>query len=156
MHLALGRLLIVTGLPGAGKSWLIDNQLRQTVTGLCVHDFHGDAFDHSPEVEKSRHYTALLAALRAGHHCVISDIEFCRPSRRDALVKVLRTSFPSLSIEYHCFRNQPDRCLRNVIARGRNSKDDECRKIVQLSKEYVMPVGAIEHDVVENPRTSAD
>ena len=144
-----GRLLMVTGLPGAGKSWLIDNRLRQVVTGLCIHDFHGDAIDHSPTVRKSRHYVALVEALRAGHDCVIADIEFCHQSRRDVVVETLRTEFPLLEVEYHCLRNQPDRCIRNVLARSRNSADEERSKIEQLSRQYVLPVGAIEYDVTE-------
>jgi len=150
MNMALGRLLIVTGLPGAGKSWLIDNQLRPTVTGLCIHDFHGNAINDSVAVKKSRHYAALVEALKAGHDCVIADIEFCRSSRRDAVVETLRREFPSLAVKYHCLRNQPDRGIRNVIARRRHCEDEERRKVDQLSREYVLPIGAIEYDVVEN------
>ena len=150
MNPPLGRLLMVTGLPGAGKSWLIDDRLRQTVTGLCVHDFHGNAIDHSPAVKKSRHYVALVEALKAGHDCVIADIEFCRPSRRDVVVETLRTELPLLNVEYHCLRNQPERCIRNVIARNRHGADEEWSKVERLSREYVLPVGAIEYDVMGN------
>jgi hypothetical protein len=144
----LGRLLIVTGLPGAGKSWLISNHLRQIVTGLCVHDFHGNAIDDSPAVKNSRHYVALVAGLKAGHDCIIADIEFCRTSRRDALVETLRAEIQALDIAYHCFRNQPDRCIHNILARARNSVAEECRKVELLSREYTLPDGAIEYDVV--------
>jgi predicted kinase len=150
MNPPLGRLLLVIGLPGAGKSWLIDNRLRQKVTGLCVHDFHGNAIDDSPAVKNSRHYLALVEALKAGHDCVIADIEFCRPGRRDAVVKILRTEFPALAIEYHCLRNQPDRCIRNIRARSRQNEGEECSKVKELSQEYILPIGAIEYDVTEN------
>jgi predicted kinase len=148
--MTVGRLLVVVGLPGAGKSWLIDNRLRQTITGLCIHDFHGDAINNSSAVKNSRHYVPLVKSLRAGRDCIIADIEFCRPTRRDAAVDTLRREFPSLIIEYHCVRNQPDRCIRNIIARGRQSESEERRKVGDLSREYVLPMGAIEYDVVED------
>jgi hypothetical protein len=150
MNPPLGRLLIVTGLPGAGKSHLIESSLRHGVTGLCIHDFHGNAIDNSREVRKSRHFLALVEALRTGHDCVIADIEFCRRSRREVVVRTLRVELPSLAVEYHSLRNQPDRCIRNVIARGRAGKDEERDKIRLLSQEYVLPMGAIEYDVMEN------
>jgi hypothetical protein len=150
MNQPLGRLLIVTGLPGAGKSHLIESGLRQRVTGLCIHDFHGNAIDDSPEVRKSRHFLALVEALKAGHDCIIADIEFCRRSRREVVVRTLQSELPSLNVEYHSLRNQPDRCIRNVIDRDRAGKAEECDKIRMLSQEYVLPMGAIEYDVIDN------
>jgi hypothetical protein len=91
-----------------------------------------------------------VEALRAGHDCIIADIEFCRRSRREVVVETLRAEFPYLAVEYHSMRNQPDRCIRNVIDRGRQSEDEERAKIEMLSREYVLPIGAIEYDVMEN------
>ena len=147
MKSGLGRLLVVIGLPGAGKSSLIDHRLRQTVTGLCVHDFHADAVDNSPAVRKSRHFSALVEAMKAGHACIIADIEFCRSCRREEVERNLRVELPLLEFEYHCFKNQPGRCVENVRARNRSSADEECRKIEELSKHYVLPSGAVEYDV---------
>jgi len=155
VNILAGQLLIVTGLPGAGKSWLIDNRLRQRVTGLCIHDFHGNSVNNSSAVKKSRHYAALVEALRAGHDCVVADIEFCRSSRRDAVIETLRIEFLCLAVEFHCFRNQPDRCIKNVVARHRDSVDEELRKVRQLSQEYVLPTGAIEYDVWTNDLPSS-
>lgn len=147
MKLPLGRLFMVIGLPGAGKSSLIDHKLRQTVTGLCIHDFHDNAIGDSHEVKKSRHFLALVEALKAGHNSIISDIEFCRPLRREQVVTTLREELPLLEVEYHCFRNQPDLCVENVKARKSSSVEEELRKLKELSKEYVLPSGAIEYDV---------
>lgn len=149
MNTSFGKLFIVIGLPGAGKSWLISNQLRQKISGLCVHDFHGNAFDHSSLVTKSRHYVAVLEALKAGHDCVIADIEFCRPTRRDIVARTFQAELPGLEINYHCLRNQPDRCRKNVLKRNRKNANEECGKIVELSKEYVLPPGATEYEVTE-------
>jgi hypothetical protein len=90
---------------------------------------------------------ALVEALKAGHDCVIADIEFCRPRRRDVVVKTLQAELVGLEIEYHCLRNQPELCIRNVVARQRRGADEERRKILELSREYVLPTGAFEYDV---------
>lgn len=145
----IGKLLMVIGLPGSGKSWLIDNQLKQSVSGICVHDFHGNAIDNSPEVTKSRHYYDLLEALKAGHDCVIADIEFCRPVRRDRVIEAVQEEIPNLVVEHHCFRNQPDKCIRNITNRNRDTSDEERRKVTRLSQSYILPAGAIEYDVGE-------
>lgn len=141
------RLLIVTGLPGSGKSHLIKTKLRNNVTGLCVEDFHANAIDHSPAVEKSRHFTALQEALRAGHDCIIADIEFCHRERREVVAYTFKSVLPEIEIEYHCLRNQLERCKSNIERRGRNGLQEEKRKAEALSKIYEIPNGAIEYDV---------
>ena len=143
----LVRLLIVVGLPGAGKSRLIDTKLRQTVTGLCVHDFHGNAFDDSSEVTKSRHFMAISEALRAGHDCIVADIEFCRRDRREIVVQTFKAWVLGLKIEYHCLKNQLERCQKNIENRNRSSAQEEKRKAEELSIVYEIPDEAIEYDV---------
>jgi hypothetical protein len=54
-----GKLTVIVGLPGSGKSRLI-NEMRPGVTGLCIHDFHANALGDSPLVENSKHYCALI------------------------------------------------------------------------------------------------
>jgi hypothetical protein len=65
-----GKLTVFVGLPGSGKSTRV-NAMRSSVSGLCCEDFHANAFQDSPLVEKSRHYSALLEDIRAGRDCVI-------------------------------------------------------------------------------------
>ena len=111
--------------------------------GLCTHGFHGNAIYHSPAVKKS-----FVEAIKAGLDCVIADIERCRPSLRNALMETLRTELAPLDLEYHCLWSQPDRCIRDVIARRRHSGDKEQGKIEGPSGHYVLLVGGIEYDVM--------
>ena len=142
-----GRLLIVTGLPGAGKTHRINNIIRQQITGLCIHDFHADAIGHSPEVKNSRHFIAAIEALMSGHDCVIADIEFCHTERRDAVAETFQSDIPGIEIEYHCLKNQLQRCISNIKKRSRHNMPEEIEKAEILSKVYEIPAGAIEHDV---------
>jgi hypothetical protein len=60
-----GKLTVVVGLPGSGKSTLVKER-RCGVTGLCIEDFHANAYQDSPLVENSRHYRALIGHCAQG------------------------------------------------------------------------------------------
>ena len=142
-------LKIVLGLPGSGKSHLIEQTLKASVDGPCVHDFHANAIGDSPAPQKSRHYREVLAALRSGASCVIADIAFCRPHRLEAVVAEIRSEVSDFEIEYHCFKNQPERCKRNAARRGRGSLKRELQLIEEFSGSYQIPDEANLYDVFD-------
>lgn len=148
---SIGKLLMVIGLPDAGMTHLIEKKLQPRITGVLVHDFHGNAIDHSSLPRNSRHYDALIESLRNGNDCLIADIEFCRPRRRKAVIEAVIEEFPEVKIEYHCFKNQPERCKTNARRRGRKGVDEEIAKIEKISEDYEIPAEAIEYDVYEGP-----
>jgi hypothetical protein len=147
-------LKIVMGLPGSGKSHLIEQTLKASVDGPCVHDFHANAIDDSPAPQKSRHYREVVDALNAGASCVIADIAFCRPPRLEAVVGAIRSEVPAFEVEYHCFENQHERCKRNAARRGRESLERELQLIEELSKSYQIPEGARLYEVFEEDSDS--
>lgn len=138
--MTLGTLIIVVGLPGAGKSTKL-HEFRSSNTGLSIEDFHGNAFGDSPAVKDSRHYRALLEALRAGHSCVIADIEFCDPHRRDCLQQTIVAELPNVQIEWIYFENAPEKCDRNIRLRNRQRVDKDLRALVDVAGRYVIPDG---------------
>src|SRR5262245_22903517 len=108
----LGKLTVVVGLPGSGKSTLL-RELRGSVTGLCIEDFHANAINDSPDVERSIHYRPLIEAIKTGHSCVIADIAFCDPQRAAKLRRVLTEQVPGLQIEWIYFENVLQKCRQN-------------------------------------------
>jgi hypothetical protein len=151
---SISKLLVLSGLPGSGKSELLRSGKFPRVTGLRVHDFHHKAINNSPLPKDSRHFRAVVEALKAGHDCIIADVEFCREVRRNAVVEAIRDEVPEVLVEFHCFRNQPDRCKANVRRRGRAGVEEELRKVDEISSVYEIPANAVEYDVFE-PRDTA-
>lgn len=68
------RLGVVTGLPGSGKSWLIENHLLPSGNTSCnFDDFHANSKGNSNEIQKARRYEDLLNKLGS------PQTEFCVP-----------------------------------------------------------------------------
>jgi hypothetical protein len=86
----------------------------------------------------------LIAALREGKTCAISDIDFCRPNAQEEARAHLR-SYADVAIEWWCFENDSQQCVRNVKQRARSARRDvnaDLAKIVEYSPLYVIPAGA--------------
>jgi predicted kinase len=135
-----GRLTVVVGLPGAGKSTLV-NAMRSSVSGLCCEDFHANALHDSPLVENSRHYNALLEDIRTGLDCVIADIAFCDPKRRANLQQVINRQIPNSRVEWIYFENAPDKCRRNIERRARERLRDDLDALEKFQLLYRIPDG---------------
>jgi predicted kinase len=135
----MGELTAVVGLPGAGKSTLL-RQMRCSVAGLCIEDFHADAKGNSAAVEDSRQHHALVEAIRAGHDCVIADIAFCCPQRRHALQQRLSRDV-GVEIRWVYFENAPDKCRRNILRRARESQKADLEALERFAAVYSIPDG---------------
>ena len=135
-----GKLTVVVGLPGAGKSTLV-NAMRSSVSGLCCEDFHANALHDSPLVENSRHYNALLEDIRTGRDCVIADIAFCDPKRRANLHQAIDRQISNSRIEWIYFENAPDKCRRNIERRARERLGDDLDALEEFQRLYCIPDG---------------
>ncbi len=135
-----GKLTVVVGLPGAGKSTRV-NAMRPSTTGLCCEDFHADAIQDSPLAENSRYYNALLENIRAGRDCVIADIAFCDPKRRADLQQAIDRQISDSRIEWICFENAPEKCRRNIVRRARERLGDDLAALEKFARLYSIPDG---------------
>jgi hypothetical protein len=111
------------------------------LTGLVIEDFHQDAFNDSPAPKDSRHFQALLEALRRGHSCVVADIEFCDPRRRGYVRSAIVGELPHIQIDWIYFENAPKKCERNIRHRNRQCLDTELQKLADVARRYVIPAG---------------
>jgi hypothetical protein len=134
------KLTVVVGLPGSGKSRLLDG-LRESCHGVVADDYHAAPHGGSPEVTASRHYPALVAALRVGLDCAIADIAFTDTGRRLELDRVIRADVAGVSIEWVYFENDLEACLANVGRRGRESRAEEEEMARWLAPWYFVPEG---------------
>ena len=132
-------LKIVVGLPGCGKSTLLQ---RFESEGLRIFDdFHANAFGDSSDVEMSQLYFPLMDTLLAGRDCAVSDIAFCIPERRSALLKAIRLRFPNEPIEWIYFENSPEKCRRNITRRNRDGMDRDLKALELFAEKYAVPAG---------------
>lgn len=153
----MAKLIIISGLPGSGKTHYLDNLIASGVIDedRCYDDFHAGAYNDSPTVESSRWFIPLVSNLRAGNDCIVSDIEFCLKSRRDNLIEAIRSRVPSTKLEIRCFENKPGICRTRVLARGGESTREEIGNIARLSRDYDIPKDAVVLKVNENTDTSS-
>lgn len=135
------KLLVVVGLPGSGKTCLL-KALQETYSWRCFDDYMAKSINHSPRFSDSRHYWALIDALRSGEHCAIADIAYCDPERRVEIEQVLHEKIPDVTIAWLFFENDPRKCIENVERRYRPSVQEEKLKISELSRSYCIPPGA--------------
>jgi adenylate kinase family enzyme len=134
----IGNLTILVGLPGAGKSTEA-KKIRQSITGLCIEDFHACAINNSHAVKDSRHYIKLIETLQSGHDCVIADIAFCVPERRKALEDTIRNDIPKVLMKYIYFENDPAKCERNIRIRTQRKLEKTLEALKEFTPKYVIP-----------------
>jgi hypothetical protein len=132
-------LKIIVGLPGCGKTTLM--QKMESEDFRIFDDFHANAFGDSSDVEMSQKYFPLMDALLAEHNCAVSDIAFCMPERRSALLKAIRTRFPNEPIEWIYFENSPEKCRSNIQRRKRERMDLDLKALESIAERYVIPAG---------------
>jgi len=136
------KAIFVTGLPGSGKSCLIGSLANDVVV---FDDYKANAIDDNSSFDHGRRLPELIAALREGGTCVISDIDFCRPSSQAEAETHLRSVYADVDIEWWCFENDPRQCARNVKQRARSARRDlnaDLAKLREYSPIYVIPARA--------------
>jgi predicted kinase len=132
------KLIVVIGLPGSGKSHYV-HELRGSCQGVCAEDYMASSHNNSSRFTDSRHYADLIRDLRDGKDCVIADIEYCDTWRRVEVEEVVARDVPGVTIEWHCFENNPTQCNANVDSRNRKNAEEEKKKVRHLSQKYQIP-----------------
>jgi predicted kinase len=138
---SMAKLIVVVGLPGSGKSDYVQ-RLKASCPGVRAEDYMAESNDDSCRFTDSRHYRALVRALREGKDSVIAEIEYCDTWRRVEVEEVITRDAPGVTVEWHFFENNPSQCEANVDSRGRESAAEEKQKIRRLSRQYQIPPGA--------------
>jgi predicted ATPase len=128
------KVIGMAGLPGSGKSRLMDKYQLQ-------------GFSRYNDINKNwlNNLSRVQAELQQGRNVAISDIVFCRASRREQLEKEL-----GVSIQWIFFENNPWQCAQNCLYRFLSKKPyrpilRELWKLAVLAIQYspsgkVLPV----------------
>jgi len=130
-----GKVTFLLGLAGSGKSPLAEE--ISTRTGAEI--FEGTEGERKEELLR-----AIVQALNAGKDCVVEEIAYCMPSRREQIVAFLCNKVPNVEIEWACFENDLESANWNV--RHRKHKSDAVQEHLHINQcyhgLYIYPGGA--------------
>ena len=139
-----GKLILIAGLPGSGKSrWMECN--TPLADFFVADDFMAHAFGDVGKFTYSRWYFPLVFALRAGRNAVISDIAFCDVERRREAEKVMLDAIDKLVYRWVFFTNEPELCRKNIERRAREegrSLEKPLEALEQWKRRYSIPANA--------------
>jgi hypothetical protein len=129
-----GKLVLIAGLPGSGKScWMKIN--TPAADFFVADDFMAHALGDIGRFTYSRWYFPLVFALRAGRNAAISDIAFCDIERQREAQRVMTDAVNDLEFEWVFFEYVPDACRQN-IERDAREKGRLPEKRLQALKEW--------------------
>ncbi|MGD0629252.1 MAG: hypothetical protein ABR987_07860 [Terracidiphilus sp.] len=139
-------VLILAGLPGCGKTTLIDSLKAKGWS--TFDDYKAGALDNCSAFHKSQHFQSLIANLKCGHNCAISDIDFCHAGARAEAIRVLQDEIPGLRVDWVFFSRDERACEANVRVRNRDSLQSDLKALRHYAKVYIIPNGVQERPAV--------
>ncbi|MGE5299224.1 MAG: AAA family ATPase [Acidobacteriota bacterium] len=136
-----GRLVIVAGLPGAGKSTYLEHYVQGHPHAIVYDDYRGAVLGKVNDPRLNKHYSELLLNLEQGREVLVSDIMFCIPKYRNELIAAVTGVLPAISIDYVFFANKTEICKQNVIKRNRSEETvrRELDLIDEITSQYSTP-----------------
>lgn len=109
----MAKVTFLLGLAGSGKSFLAEKLKRE---------MDAEIFEGTEGEEKQKLLRAMVQRLMDGKNCVVEEIAYCLPSRREAIVTNLCSVLFDIEIEWICFENDLESANWNV--RHRKNKSD--------------------------------
>lgn len=140
----MAKVTFLLGLAGSGKSYLAE-ELRQREGALI---FEGIAASQNADL-----FRCMVQSLMRGSYCVVEEIAFCRPQKREEVEQILRSEVPGIEIEWLCFENDLESANWNVRHRtNKGSVDGHLGINEAYHTVYEYPQGA---KVIPIVRTTA-
>jgi hypothetical protein len=106
------QLILLGGLPGSGKSFYLTALVERGWKKFD--DFQSKTPNDSINFRDSRQFAGLVAALKAGEHCVAADIRVIHRPYRESALRALSSDIGAINLQFQIFENLPELCSRNV------------------------------------------
>lgn len=134
---------LVFGLPGAGKTTWFQSVRRDEPQAVIFDDFMKDSFGGRPGFANSQHWHAVDECLRIGMATYICDIELCRRSAQEELVRELLRRRPEVRYEWIHVATPLETCLVRIASRAGKSAFEEVEKARRLAQRLYVPTGTV-------------
>ena len=133
----MNKIIIIVGLPGSGKSCLINEKYFDKKKYLVIDDMKGGAVFDCSNFCYSKHYPNLIIGMIQGKKdIVISDISFCDINNFNEAKNMLEWWINNNDINYKItsifFKNDPDQCKKNI----KDQNTSRLEKINEFTKNY--------------------
>lgn len=117
-------VMFLLGLAGSGKSFLAEELKGETGAEI----FESTEGTHNPKV-----LPAMLQHLREGNNCIVEEIAYCEPDRREKFVAYLCSEVPNVKIKWICFENDLESANWNIQHRRNKGDVDGHLRIIIIN-----------------------
>lgn len=134
-------IILVVGLPGSGKSHLIEQRYLDDAKYARFDDFKANAVLNCSSFCFSRNYPEVIREIKLGEkHVVIADVDFCANESYLEAERVLEWWLKDLGSDYKIksifFRNEPGKCKRNLTKDNNPDIDSRISKVEEYTQQY--------------------
>lgn len=124
-------VILIAGMPGAGKSTFMDRNLDWI--DVFFDDFKNGALFDDSHFLFSKDYPKLGALLLEGKQVALADVDFCDRGSLKQAEEVLnefaeRHDF-DINFQFIFFKDHPKKCKKNIRERSNNSLQNELEKV---------------------------
>lgn len=134
-------LIIVVGLPGSGKSYLIKQRFSDNNKYIIFDDYKAGAVLDCSNFCFSRHYPELIRQMKQSEKdIVVTDIDFCDSEFYSNAKEILEWWIEKLNLNYRIrskfLKNEPEKCRKNVMKDNKRDINSRISMIDKYSLKY--------------------
>ncbi len=132
-----GRLVIVAGLPGSGKTTYLE-KIKSRKNTAVYDDYRGHLLGRPNVPQFNEYFVPVLSGLQEGKEVWVCDIMFCISRYRNEFLMAIVQSFRDVQVDYVFFENNPAVCKQRVKTRNRSAEvvDRELKLIDEITEQY--------------------
>jgi hypothetical protein len=137
----MAKVVFILGLAASGKTTLL-KKMKEQHSDLFTVDEGFNPLDPGQTETFQRNYEAVRDNLRRGTNCAVVEAGLCIDAVREEVLRRLRRDVVGLEIDWRCFKNEPEKAMKNVMRRGDKDIAGFRTNIYHVSRLYTFPAGA--------------